>query len=499
MPSPDQRLVDALPRPAATVVLARDEPRFEVLLTVRAKQLRFMGGAAVFPGGAVTAADADERWASASTLPPLTAAEMLGDHQNAAPLAPFVCALRETFEEVGLLLAKGGTTRIERAVADDAGGFLELCLRSGIMLDTAALTFAGRWVTPLGAPIRFDTMFFIAQPPPRWEPDPDASEVERCVWMEPQQALDALGAGELLMAPPTVEMLQRLAAHANVQDAVVALGTRGLDGPGRVLVAPLSPMVSVVLAPNPGPLTGPGTNTYVVGVDPAVVIDPAVSDPEYLDAILATAGAIEQVLVTHRHPDHVGGVEALVARTGAPVAAYGAMPVGGIDVMPVADGDTVEVSGVRLRALHTPGHSPDHLCFLMEGTATLFSGDNILGEGTAVIAPPEGDMAQYLASLERLSKLHIDRIYPGHFRSLDGGIAVIQGYIAHRRARERAILGAVSAAGSTLDDVVTTAYSDTSVELHPIARYSALAHLEKLEREGVLQRVEDLWLRRGVQ
>jgi glyoxylase-like metal-dependent hydrolase (beta-lactamase superfamily II) len=134
--------------------------------------------------------------------------------------------------------------------------------------------------------------------------------------------------------------------------------------------------------------------------------------------------------------------------------------------------------------LHTPGHASDHICLLLEGAASLFSGDTILGEGTAVIAPPDGDMAAYLTSLKRLLTVRIDRIYPGHFRPLDGGRAVIEGYLAHRAERERAIVAALTQGAAAIDEIVACVYTDTPEALHPVAAQSVRAHLDLLARQG---------------
>ncbi len=177
--------------------------------------------------------------------------------------------------------------------------------------------------------------------------------------------------------------------------------------------------------------------------------------------------------------------------------AFGTAKAGGVRVEPLSDNEELAVSGARLQTIHAPGHSSDHVCFLLEGTASLFAGDNVLGEGTAVIAPPDGNMAEYLATLERLRGLTIDRIYPGHFRPLDGGVAVIDGYIAHRRKREALILAAIEGPVTT-EDIVARAYLDTPEHLHPIAAYSAIAHLEMLESQGRVSRRGDKWVRTGV-
>lgn len=257
--------------------------------------------------------------------------------------------------------------------------------------------------------------------------------------------------------------------------------------------ARLSRRVTAVLAPNPGVMTGPGTNTYVIGSPPCAVIDPAADDPGYLDEIIDAAGEVGLILVTHRHPDHIGGVAALAERTGALVAAHGPDLADGVGVRPIADSETVEVGGVGLKAMHTPGHAPDHLCFLIEGTQELIVGDNVLGRGTAVIAPPDGNMTDYLDSLRRMLQAVPERLYPGHFEPIEDARAAVEGYIAHRLDREAKILAAVASGEGSLDRIVAAAYDDTPTELHPIARGSALAHLEKLAREGRLRLDGGTW------
>ena len=296
-----------------------------------------------------------------------------------------------------------------------------------------------------------------------------------------------------MMAPPTVEMLQRLETYTDPSAAREGLGADGLKGAGHILSVRLSPLVHVVLAPNPGLMTGPGTNTYVVGAGPATVVDPAIADEAYLETVLEAAGEVAQILVTHRHPDHVGGVERLVGLTGAPVRAWGRAAAGGVAVEPLDDGATIDAGGVTLTALHTPGHASDHLCFYLEGAASLLAGDNILGEGTAVIAPPDGDMRAFLSSLERLGRLRIDRIYPGHFRPLDGGNEVIRELMEHRRRRESMIVASLADGPLTIEEIVSRVYIDTPEQLHPIAFYSVQAHLEMLQADERVLSIDDRW------
>lgn len=484
------------PRRASTLVPLRERNgALEVLLTTRPEHLRFMGGAAVFPGGAVAPADADPRWRGRSRRNADDAARIL-EEDPAPALASFICALRESFEEVGLLLADGPVARLNRSDADAPERFLERCSELRITLRTDLLVPAGRWVTPMGSPVRFDARFFLALVPHNWEPDPDPREVASCRWVPPGEALDELGEGRLLMAPPTVEMLQRLAAHESYDEAVSSLTGEGVGG-GRILKARLSPLVQVVLAPNPGVMTGPGTNTYIVGTGLTVVIDPAVEDEEYIDTVGIAAGDVAAILVTHRHEDHVGGVAAMQRRTGAPVRAWGTEDAGGSPVESLSEGEVIEAGGARLLTIHAPGHASDHVVFLLEGTKSLFGGDNVLGEGTAVIAPPDGDMAAYLDTLERLRDLDLERIYTGHFRPLDGGRKVIENYIEHRMARERAIVEALSKGAKTEEEIVEVVYVDVAPELHPIARFSVLAHLGLLEAKGEVRRVGNRWQLEG--
>lgn len=490
--------MDAPVRAAATLAILRDGPAgLEILVTVRPRSLRFMGGATVFPGGGLSTSDADPRWEQVSSLSRAEAAEASNEDEDRA-LAFYVCALRESFEEVGFIVGSGDLPT-DRSEAESGADFLTAFLERGATLGCGELVPAGRWVTPQGSTIRFDTRFFCVRAPAGWEPRPDPREVESCDWVTPQGALDQLSEGGAMMAPPTIEMLQLLAKHDDVDSVLGGIGHEALTGAGNLISVRASPLVHVVLAPNPGIMTGPGTNTYVVGAGPAFVIDPAVDDQEYLDEVLERAGEVAAILVTHRHSDHVGGAAALARRTGAPVRAFGPDPAGGVEVTPVADGEVLEAGGAGLRTLHCPGHASDHLCWWMEGAATLFAGDNVLGEGTAVIAPPDGDMRAYLASLHRLLELHIDRIYPGHFRWLDGGTKVLQGYIDHRAERERQILEALSGGAASVEEIVGRVYTDTPEHLHPVAAYSVLAHLEMLGSIGKVSRRKDLWALNDVQ
>ncbi len=455
-----------------------------------------MPGAAVFPGGAVDSSDRDGRWADLCGMDDRRAASLLGLEVTAGALGYFVAAIRETYEEVGLLISPAGNV-VDRRIARDGAAFLDACLDSDVHLDVARLVPAGRWVTPMGAPIRFDAQFFVAIAPDGFVCDPDIAEVAECRWLAPSAALAGLAAGDYLMAPPTIEMLQRLDAHRSVDEVMASMEPHPSKH-ATITSTRLSPVVHAVIAPNAGLMTGPGTNTYVVGTGPTLVIDPAVDDVDYLRAVTTAAGEVAEIVVTHRHPDHTGGVRALRAATGARVRAWGTESIDDTEVTPLADGDTLEVPGLRMTALHTPGHSSDHVCVYAASIASLFAGDNVLGEGTALIAPPDGNMREYLQTLQRLLELEIDRIYPGHFRALDGGRAVIEHYIAHRADRHSSIVETLRSGSKTVDQIVELVYVDTPPVLHPVARYSVLAHLAMLEEEGGAVTNGDFWALTGV-
>jgi glyoxylase-like metal-dependent hydrolase (beta-lactamase superfamily II) len=258
----------------------------------------------------------------------------------------------------------------------------------------------------------------------------------------------------------------------------------------------LSPLVRRILAPNPSPMTGPGTNTYLVGIDEVVVIDPGPDAESHLDAIVGCGGdRIRWIVATHTHEDHSPGIASLRERTGAEVLAFDARDGLEID-RPLGDGDTIEATEFRLAALHTPGHASNHLCFLLEEERLLFTGDHIMQGSTVVIAPPDGDMTAYLEQLERLRGLRLRAIAPGHGDLIDDPKGVIDQYLAHRRAREEAIHAALAGAGSaTVDELVAAVYVDVDPSMHPVARYSVWAHLRKLATEGraVGAELDDTW------
>jgi glyoxylase-like metal-dependent hydrolase (beta-lactamase superfamily II) len=253
----------------------------------------------------------------------------------------------------------------------------------------------------------------------------------------------------------------------------------------------IAPGVRRLVARNPGFMTGPGTNTYLVGTQRYAVIDPGPHDLVHIDRILEAAGGrVSAILATHTHPDHSPAVAALAQSTGAEVLGRGA-PVHGRQDATFAptrvlnDGDVVRVGDLTLRAIHTPGHASNHLCYLLERTGMLFSGDHVMQGSTVVIGPPDGNMHLYLQSLARLQREPITQIAPGHGTVIEDAQAEVARLIAHRLQREAKVVERLRRAGrATIDVLVTSVYDDVDPRLHPVAKGSLFAHLLKLEADG---------------
>jgi ribonuclease/clavin/mitogillin len=259
-----------------------------------------------------------------------------------------------------------------------------------------------------------------------------------------------------------------------------------------------SERVVVALGMNPSLFTGPGTNTYLIGTGRRrILLDTGqgVADyPAVLERALDRAGCegIQEIVLTHGHGDHIGGVAQVSKRHGRlrvskfPWPAFDrACP---LPVTPLEDGAVVQTEGATLRALHTPGHAPDHLCFVLEEERALFSGDNVLGVGTTVIPADSGDLLDYMHSLERMRAANPGRIYPAHGPAIEAGSAKIEEYLTHRRERETQILAALRGAPAPVPAVVKRVYTDVPEVLHEAAAQSVISHLRKLEREGRARR-----------
>jgi len=272
---------------------------------------------------------------------------------------------------------------------------------------------------------------------------------------------------------------------------------------------PVSPGIRRIVAENPGPFTFYGTGTYVVGRGEVAVIDPGPAMPEHVAALLSQLGGetITHILITHTHIDHSPAAAALKAATGA--ATYGFGPHGkvgdtgesGADLefrpdRRLADGDSLGGATWRLEAVHTPGHASNHLCFAFPAERALFSGDHVMGWSTTVVTPPDGDMAAYMRSLERLGARKDAIFWPTHGAPIRDPAAHLEELIAHRRARRAAVLAAVGERPSTPPEIVPGIYKDLDPRLVGAAAQSVLAHLIELEGEGFVRQEAGRWRRR---
>lgn len=270
-------------------------------------------------------------------------------------------------------------------------------------------------------------------------------------------------------------------------------------GPTRP-VEELAPGIAVLALRTPTLPPATHTSCYLAGDGEFVAIDPAspwADEQDRLAEVVAARGRLALIALTHHHADHVGAAAALARRTGAPIAAHRATAArlpGLVDRL-LDDGERLEHGGVRLRALHTPGHAPGHLAFLDEASGAVVAGDLVAGVGTILIDPAEGHMATYLASLERLLALGVGALYPAHGPVIADGAQKLREYLAHRRMREERVAAALAAAPRSLDALCAIAYADTPALLWPIAVRSLEAHLVKLAEDGRARAIGTGWAR----
>ena len=484
----------AIPKDAAAIILLKDPSDPKVFWVKRDPKLMFMGGFHAFPGGQL---DKDD--------PAVIVTNCDADDARAMR----ACAAREVFEETGVLVARGADRVSTEALADarhalESGtkSFKQILEENELEIDGSSLTAAGRWVTPPFAPRRFDTWFFIAWLPEGQEATIEAGELESGEWVRPADALAQWQRGEIIMAPPTLHIIRTLAANADrVEELPSALVALPEAKRGTVIRIEFRP--GIFLFPVKTPTLPPATHTncYIIGGSELIVIDPASPYEEeqknldaFIDNLIAEGRRVREIFITHHHPDHHAGVDHLRARLGVPVAAHpltadrlaGRLKIDRV----VEDNELIELAGEpgwRLRALYTPGHTRGHLCFYEENTGALMTGDLIVGIGTVVIDPPEGNMRQYFDSLQRLLELpKLSSLFPAHGPAIGSAVPKIREYIGHRIMRENKILDAVRAGAGTTTEIVEKAYTDVSPTLYWLAERSTAAHLEKLEEDGLV-------------
>jgi ribonuclease/clavin/mitogillin len=491
------------PKDASAVILLRpntDPDNAEVYLVKRSTKLAFLGGFHAFPGGQLEASDSEAR------------VDNCEDQERAAMIS---CAARELFEEVGVLLARGSRTLTTGQLAslfDDLESkrmsWPELLRHYGLHLDASDFTFVGRWVTPPFAPRRFDTWFFLVNCPPKQDPrvTPD-SELESGEWISARDAHAKWERSEVIAVPPVLHALGALAG--GLTDDLVE---RFLSVPEahRAPTRRIEFLPHYICFPVRTPTKPPATHTncYLICSSSEIrIIDPGspYEDEQAalaacVDDLIAEGRTVREIVLTHVHPDHVAGVNALndhlekAQGARVPVAAHRVTADSLRSEITVdrfiKDGEVLELDGepqIKLRALDTPGHARGHLCFHDERTGALISGDNIVGFGSVLIDPPDGNMLDYLASLERMRALpQLSVLFGGHGPAIANPYEKIDEYIAHRRQREELILAAVREGASTPKAIVARAYTDISPKAHAMAERAVLAHLEKLEADGMV-------------
>jgi glyoxylase-like metal-dependent hydrolase (beta-lactamase superfamily II)/8-oxo-dGTP pyrophosphatase MutT (NUDIX family) len=518
-----------VPRPAATLILLRDGAAGpEVLMLQRAKSAAFLGGAYVFPGGSLDPADAGLSY------------RVLGlDTESKAlepPVGYWIAAVRECFEEAGVLIACDVEGRLipalraERLMAWRERPFAELLEKEDLYLPAGELAYFGHWITAPGRSRRFDTRFFVAAAPEGQQGSHDANETVHELWITPREALERAERGEIELVFATQHTLRDLSRFGKVEDAMCyvrgleeievnrACWAQGRDGAklfrradppyheihwcdpeetGQTsyeLVAGepkrLDRFVARIVAPNPGMMTGPGTNTYIVGDGERAVIDPGPDIASHLEKLVQFQ-PLKWILCTHTHLDHSPAAAALKAATGAQVLGRPAPPGQDASFKPdfvLEDGQRIDLKGVSLRAIHTPGHASNHLCYLLEETKMLFTGDHVMQGSTVVINPPDGDMRAYLASLEKLLAEEIAIIAPGHGYLIGAPHRELRRLLAHRRAREQKVLAALARLGrASLEELLPLVYDDVPARVHRVAARSLTAHLDKLAAEGAVR------------
>ncbi len=474
---------------AASVLLARSQGSSEVFVVARAPALRFLGGFLAFPGGKVHSSDHE----LARATPGLT-----GQH---------VAAVRELFEEIGVLLArdaKGAHPTAEelvplrRELMAEQITFNELLAERQLQLRPEDLTFAGSLVTPPFSPFRFDTAFFVAVLPPGQSAEVWPGELTEGAWHDSESILAEWNAGDNLLSPPSVAILQAIRGRP-VEELPERLRSL-LDELKAGALHPIwfSPGVLMIPLFTEGLPPSTHTNAFFVGSDPAYLIDPGTSDPaeqERLFALLAGRRP-RGVILTHHHPDHIGAATVCAHRYGVPILAHPLTAQalrGRIEVQRlINDGDWLDLGTApdgkgrwHLQAIHTPGHAAGHLSFWEPRYRLLFVGDMVSMLSSVLIPPPpDGDLAVYLDSLRRLQPYPARLLLPGHGSPSARPAFVLEQALTHRREREAQLLQALTAEPRTVSELALELYRGLPAELMRFAEMQIRAGLHKLQREG---------------
>ncbi len=427
--------------------------------------------------------------------------------------AHVACALRELFEEAGILAAAGSQpdsaelARVRRLLLDAELDFPDWLETLGLELDAGRLCFAGRWVTPPLSPIRFDATFFLLEWPveERSQPVVVPGELSHGEWIFAREALERWGDGEVLLAQPTLETLRVLAEHgASGRASLWRSQAHQPNSPHAIEFRPGIRVIPVATRTLP-PATH--TNALLLGSAEFVLIDPG--SPweaelrrlcEIVDAEMSRSGGrLTGIWLSHHHDDHVAGAEALRERYDVPITAHAAT-VARLDGRGIKidgrfeGGESVELAGsppLRIRVEHVPGHASGHLCFLEERTRTLICGDMVSGFGTVSISPPDGCMADYINSLERLAGLEPHVLLPGHGSMIRDAQNALAEARQHRLWREDRVFETWTAGERNPEAMLPAVYGDLNPAIRAFAVRQVLAHLERLEATGRISELPD--------
>ncbi len=484
---------------AASVLLARDPHSPELFTVQRSPRLRFFGGLLAFAGGKVAPAD--------RTLRPLGAGRLSADM-----LERRLTAARETFEETGVLLARyadrtfpqvtSALRYLRRKMIDEDWPFARVLERARVAVHAEDFIPLGSLTTPPFVPTRFDTQFFLAFVPPGQEPEVWPGELEYGQWTTADRALTEWRQGQRLISPPTIlifETVRGQPAREFSRLLAPAMAAHDSGALPPIFFAPdvqLLPLETQALPPSTH------TNAYLVGRAPAYLLDPGPVAPDEqerlfaaLDARVADGLGLAALVLSHHHPDHVGAAGACAARYRVPVLAHPATIAkleGKIRVdRALACGERLDLGRAPdgtgswfLEAIGTPGHAPGHLAFFEPRYRLLFAGDMISTLSSVVIAPPDGDLALYLQSLERLRHLDSRLLLPSHGSPTARPREVIDEALAHRARREEQLLAALGREPKNVAELARELYRGLAPALFRFAEWQIRAGLQKLQREG---------------
>lgn len=479
-------------RLAAAVIMTRGpEAERQVFLVQRSPELRFMGGYWAFPGGTLIPED----------HPPGT-----GEQESALRR----CAMRELFEETGILPAGIGDQpddRERQRIRDELIQSASVAAWQAL-LETASprvykeLAAVCTLITPPFAPVVYRTNFYHLDIDNRTAPTIMPGELVNSGFFKPGQILEQWQKGEIDIAPPVLFLLTLLAG-SDIPDFVATAGQQA-DRFREGALLPVHFVPGLFVAPLATPTLPPATttNTVIVGHEKLYLVEPATPYPEeqqrlfaWMDEQVAAGKKFEAILLTHHHPDHVGAVNAASQRYRLPVRAhpltYQRITAGYIKGEPLQDGDRIELgrspdgqSGWHLQVIHTPGHAADHLCYLDSRYQAAIIGDMLSTISTIVIDPPEGHMRTYLNSLERLHEYPIKTVFPAHGPVHRDGRGLLRKFLQHRREREDKIINALGPVPQTLEQLLPRVYDDVAESSYAVATRSLLAGLIKLEEDG---------------